>query len=56
MTASAYDATSAAWSAFETPRPTPIGNEVAARVRATSSGATAEVCSRAPVTPITDAA
>ena len=38
MTASAYDATSAACRPFETPRPTPTGRSVTSRTRATSAG------------------
>ncbi len=53
MTASAYDATLAAWSPFETPSPTPTGSSVACRVRATSGSARSLVVSRAPVTPMT---
>ena len=56
MTPSAYPATSAAWSALDTPSPTPTGRSVTRRTRATSPGAAAEVCARAPVTPMIDVA
>ena len=53
MTPSANPATSAAWSPFETPSPTPTGSVVVARVRSTSGPARSLDDSRAPVTPIT---
>ena len=53
MTPSAKAATSAAWSPLETPRPTPIGRSLTARVRATRGPASALDDSRAPVTPMT---
>ena len=53
MTPSAYEATSAACAPLRTPRPTATGPLVTRRTRATSAGATADVCSRAPVTPMT---
>ena len=56
MTASAKPATAAAWSPSRTPSPTPTGESVPARPRATSSGAALLVASRAPVTPITEVA
>jgi hypothetical protein len=53
MTASAYAAIAAAWSASETPSPTPTGRSEVARVRSTSGPARSEVRARTPVTPIT---
>ena len=53
ITPSAYDATWAAWSPLETPRPTPIGRSVTARVRSTRGPARSEVVARVPVTPMT---
>ena len=44
---------SRAMSAVLTPRPTPTGRSVVARVRATSGSARSLVVVRAPVTPIT---
>ena len=53
ITPSAYDATSAAWSPWETPRPTHTGRSVTVRVRATNGPARSLLDSRAPVTPMT---
>ena len=50
------DATSAACAPLRTPRPTPIGRSVCARVRWTRPAAAEPTLSRAPVTPITDVA
>ena len=55
MTPSAYCATSAAWSAVDTPSPTATGRLVRGRVRATSSGAAADT-DFTPVTPMREAA
>src|SRR5690606_900298 len=55
-TPSAKPAISAAWSAFETPRPTLIGRSVVLRVRSTRTAAASPTCSRVPVTPMTDVA
>ena len=56
MTASANPAIWAACSPVRTPSPTPIGRSVSSRQRATSDGAADETWSRAPVTPMVDAA
>ena len=56
MTPSANCATRAACDASLTPSPTPTGSAVCARTRATSPDAASLTTSRAPVTPITDAA
>src|SRR5690606_15133638 len=56
ITPSANEATSAACSRVETPRPTQIGRSVTARVRATRSRAPEPTLVRAPVTPIVEAA
>src|SRR5690606_2796852 len=55
-TPSAKPATSAAWAADLTPRPTATGSDVCVRHRATSAGAALATASRAPVTPIVDVA
>ena len=56
MTPSAKEATSAACSAVETPRPTHTGRSVTAWVRVTSSRAPVPTLERTPVTPIVEAA
>ncbi len=60
MTPSAKAATSLAWAALETPRPTQTGRvrpgSTAARVRRTRSAACSPTDSRVPVTPMREAA
>ncbi len=56
ITPSAYVATCAACSRVETPRPTATGTVLARLTRATSRGARSLTWSRAPVTPMVDAA